>query len=279
MKKAIMFAALSMMGIFLFSSVAMAYDDLITNDTAAVKAAGGLCGSVSLLYTTASKSFDADGESGDLAENMTQIRVPLRANYGIMDKLTAFAILPIVSIDNGVDSNSGIGDLWLGAKYGIMPDGLLTVRGALDLPLGDDEKGLGNRGGFGIDVAAMSMKQIDKIGLNGQVGLRYNAEGPEKTVPSKYAPGIGIYVDVEGSYSFSEVLAGMVGIEFKTVGDGKSDGKDADKSGDNYVDLNVGACYKLGEKMGLRGDILYTLTGTRQPQNFGVLLKFGYAVK
>jgi hypothetical protein len=275
MKKAIMFAAISLMGIFLFSSVAMAYDDLITNDTAAVKAAGGLCGSVSLLYTTASKCFDSDSKAQDYTDNATQLRIPLRANYGVMDKLTAFAILPIVKWDMGDAGESGIGDLWLGAKYGIMPDGLLTVRGALDLPLGDDEKGLGNAGGFGIDVAAMSMKQIDKIGLNGQVGLRYNAEDGD----TKWTPGIGIYLDVEGSYSFSEVLAGMVGIEFKTVGDGKSDGNDVKDSGDNYIDLNVGACYKLGEKMGLRGDIIYTVAGKNNDQNVGVLLKFGYAVK
>jgi hypothetical protein len=275
MKKAIMFVALSLMGVFLFSSVAMAYDDLITNDTAAVKAVGGLCGGASLLYTTASKAFDADSKAQDYVDNATQLRIPLRVNYGVMDKLTAFAILPIVKWDVGDLGETGIGDLWLGAKYAVMPEGVLTVRGALDLPLGDDEKGLGNAGGFGIDVAAMTMKQIDKIGLNGQLGIRYNVEDSD----TKWQPGLGIYVDVEGSYSFAEAINGLVGIEFKTVGDGKADGNDAKDSGDNYIDLNVGACYKLAEKMGLRGDIIYTITGKNNDQNMGILLRFGYMVK
>jgi len=298
MKKAIILAALTLMGAFLVSTAAMAYDDLITNDTAAVKAAGGLCGSASLLYLTASKYWDDDSKSQDIKDqktgkdsDATHFRIPLRVNYGVMDKLTVFGILPIVSINDGTEGESGIGDVWLGAKYGIMPDGLLTVRGALDVPAGDDEKGLGNAGGFGIDIAAMSMKQIDKIGMNGQVGIRYNVEGPEMDFVDpdtgtpykvKYTPGLGIYFDAEGSYSFAEAITGIVGIEFMSVAKGESKIGSVtvdDEEGSNYLDLNIGACYKLGEKIGLRGDIIYTLSGKMAAQAMGVLLRLGYMVK
>jgi len=174
MKKVLGLVILTM-GIFLFSTVAMAYDDLITDDTSAVKEVKAMTGKASLLFQTAGDVYDADGEKQELADDTTHIRVPLKFSYVIIDKLEGFAILPIVSLDAGGDSNSGIGDIWLGAKYAVMPDGVFTVRGALDLPVGDDDKGLGNAGGFGIDIAAMTTKQMDAIGLNGQLGIRYNA--------------------------------------------------------------------------------------------------------
>jgi len=269
-----------MLGAMVFSTTAMAYDDLITNDTAAVKATGGLCGSVSLLYQTASKYY-VDTTSKDLpGDNATQIRVPIRVNFGVMDKLTVFGILPIVSFDSGVkgaDSNSGIGDIWVGAKYAVMAKDLLTIRGALDIPSGEDKKSLGNPGGFGVDVAALSAYQVDKIGMNGQVGLRYNAEGPENA--GKWQPGIGVYVAAQGDYAVTEAVKGIVGLEFMSVADGKADGKKVSKSGTNYLDINVGAACKIADKMGLRGDVMYTVAGKNTYQNLGILVSLGYAVK
>lgn len=275
MKKLFLLGAVALMGAFMVSTTAMAYDDLFTNDTAAVKEAGGLCGSASILYTTASDCFDADGESAEYADNMTQLRIPIRLNYGVMDKLTVFGVIPFAKWDMGDFGESGIGDMWLGAKYAVMPEGVLTVRGALGLPLGDDDKGLGAVGGFGVDVAAMTAKQVDKIGMNAQVGVRWAAEDGD----SKLAPGIGIYFDAEGDYAFSEAFKGIVGIEFMTRGDSKFDGDSVSDTGDNYIDLNVGACYKLGEKMGLRGDVMYTLAGKNTDKNLGILLRLGYMVK
>ena len=272
MKKVIGLALLTMVA-FLFSTTAMAYDDLITDDTSAVKEAKAMTGKASILFQTAGKGFDNEGEdTPDYADDTTHIRVPLKFSYVVMDNLEAFAILPIVSLDAGGDSNSGIGDIWLGAKYAVMPEGMLTVRGALDLPVGDDDKFLGNAGGFGIDVAAMTAKQIDAIGLNGQLGLRYNVEDGD----TKWQPGIGIYVDVEGSYKFTDMLAGQLGLEYTNVGDGKADGTDVDKSGIDYLDLNIGACYMVSDTIGVKGDILYTLMGTNYNAFFGVLIGLNY---
>lgn len=275
MRRGIVLTGLFLLGALTLSTTAMAYDDLITHDTAAVKAAGAFDVSASLLYTTASKQFDADNESVDLADDATQIRVPLKANYGVMENLSVFAIVPIVSTDDGTDSESGIGDVWLGAKYGILPENLLTVRGALDIPAGDDDKGLGNAGGFGIDVAAMSMYQVEKIGMNGQVGIRWNAEDGD----TKWAPGIGFYLAAEGDYAFTEAFKGIVGLEFKSVADGEADGTEAKDSGDNYLDISLGASYGLAEKMSLRGDVYYTVAGKNTNQDLGILVNFCYMVK
>jgi hypothetical protein len=279
MKKIIMFAALLLTGIFAFSSVSMAYDDLITNDTAMVCPAGGSYGSVSFLYESASKYW-ADTKSTDYFDNATMLRVPLKAYYGVMDNLAVFGVLPIVStnyVNTSGDSKIGIGDIWLGAKYRVRPDGCLTIRGALDLPAGKDKDGLGNPGGFGVDVGVLSMKQMDKIGLNSQVGLRWTAEGPKDA--GKWAPGLGVYLAGQGTYDFTDMICGIVGLEFMNVGDGKADGTKIKKSAADYLDLNVGAMYKLTDMIDLRGDFISTLTGKNANQNVGVLLKVGYMMK
>jgi len=274
MRKGIALAALCMLGALAFSSTVMAYDDLYTDDTAAVKAAGGLCGSIGLTYSTASKVFDAESKSFDLTDNMTGMRLPIRVNYGVMDNLTVFGVLPVFTKwDQGSAGETGIGDIWLGAKYMLMP--ALTLRGALDLPTGDDKKGLGNDGGFGVDVAAMSSYKMDPITLNGQVGIRYNAEDSD----TKWAPGLGIYLDAEGVYSFTEAVCGKVGIEFMSVADGKADGTKISKSGDNYLDLKVGGAYMMNEKCSLGADLFYTLAGKNTTQDLTILVKLGYAVQ
>jgi hypothetical protein len=272
MKKVLAIASLLVAA---FALNALAYDDLITNDNANYKQVGTMEFGAKLLFTSASNAFDSDSEKADddWDDSLTQMRLPVSFKYGLMENLEVFGILPIFTKwDMGDAGESGIGDLWVGAKYGITPGGILTLRGALDLPLGDDEKGLGNAGGLGIDVAAMSAMQMDAIGLNGQVGFRWNGEDGD----TKWAPGIGFYLDGEGSYNFSETLAGIAGLECMFIGEGKFDGNDASDSNVNWVDLNLGACLKLAPNMGLRGDLIYTLTGTNTDASMGVLIGFNY---
>jgi len=254
----------------------MAYDHLITNDKAPVQEAGAMKAEAAILYLTASDEFDQDGEAQDMGDDSTKLSIPIKFRYGIMDGLEAFGIVAFEKWDFGDFGESGIGDIWLGAKYSIMPEGLLTIRGALDIPTGDDENGLGYMGGFGIDVAAMTQKQMDAIGLDGQVGIRWNGEGPEEAMIPKYAPGIGFYLDGEGSYAISDMLKLQLGLELMFIGDGQVDGEDADDSGQNWIELNLGGCYALADNMGLKGDILYNITGKNTEKNMGVLISFMY---
>lgn len=263
---------------FLFAATAFAYDNLITNDTSKVLDQGAMEPEASILYTTASKAFDKDGESVDYGDDSaTSLLIPLKFRWGctLVPKLEITAILPIETWDMGDAGESGIGDLWIAGKYALMPEGLLSVRGALDVPLGDDEKGLGEDGGFGIDVAAMTQKQLSMIKVDGQAGIRYNVEDSD----TKWQPGLGIYLAGEGSYELSEALAAQAGLELMFVGEGKYDGNDAPDTGASVIQLNVGAKYALNEKMCLKGDILYNLAGKNSDQYFGVLVRFVYGLK
>lgn len=265
---------------FLFAATAFAYDHLITNDTSKVLEQGAMQAEASVLYTSASKCFDGEGNSIDYENDTTstQLLIPLKFRWGctLVPKLELTAILPIETWDMGdFGGESGIGDLWVAGKYVIMPEGLLSLRGALDIPLGDGEKSLGEDGGFGIDIAAMTQKQLSMIKVDGQAGIRYNVEDSD----TKLQPGLGIYLDGEGSYALSDVLSAQAGLELMFVGDYKYDGTKMDKSGVSWIELNVGAKYALNEKMCLKGDILYNLAGKNSDQYFGVLVRFVYGLK
>jgi len=261
---------------FLFATTAFAYDHLITNDTAKIMDQGAIKAEASVLYTTASKAFDADGESVDLPDDATRLMIPLKVRWGckLVPGLELTAILPFEKWDMGDAGESGIGDLWIAGKYGLMPEGVLTLRGAVDVPLGDDEKGLGQTGGFGIDVAAMTQKQLSMIKVDGQVGLRYNVEDGD----TKIQPGLGIYLDGEGSYALSEVLSLQAGVELMFVGDSKWDGNDVADSAANQIEINVGAMYSLNEKMCIKGDVLYNVAGKLTDQYFGILVRLAYGL-
>jgi hypothetical protein len=274
LNRGIVFSVLFLAGALLSAHHSLAYDDLITNDAHSLIADGGVSLGASLLYTTAGKSYDSGGNSADLAKDIAQMRIPLRASYGFSDKINAFIMIPVVVCDDRANRETGVGDLWLGAKYTLLPENLLTFRGALALAMDDDNaKGPGSPGGPGIDVAIMGMKQTGMYGINAQAGIRLNSEDEDK-----FAPGLSFYAMAEGSHSLTEAIRGIAGIEFKTAGDGKNDGADA-KTATSYLDLRLGAEYQLAGKTGLRGDIMYTLMGKRDLQNLGILIRFGYLVR
>lgn len=258
----------------LFSTTAFAYDHLVTDDTAKITAAGEKMLNVGLLYTTASDMLDKDGNSFSLGDDATRVMVPVKFRYGVMDNLEAFGIVAFEKWDMGNAGESGLGDLWLGAKYGLMPDNILTLRGALDIPLGDDDKGLGEMGGLGIDVGAMTSKRVSMIDVNAQAGFRYNVEDSD----SKMQPGLGIYIDGEGSYALSEILSMQLGLELMLTGDSKYDGNEFKDTGMNYLDLNVGAMYMMSENMGIKGDLLFNVIGKNIDKNMGVLISFRYGM-
>lgn len=274
MRKGITLAALCMLGALIFSTTAMAYDYLFSDDTAAVKAVGGLSGSIGFAYVTAGSGWDADGDSFDYTDDLTFVHVPIRAYYGLTDKVTLFGMVSAFSKwDQGDAGESGIGDVWLGAKYAVLP--ALTLRGVLDIPTGDEKKDLGYKGGLGIDVAAMTSRTFGKIGFNGQAGLRYAAEDGD----TKWQPGVGVYFDAEGFYSFTESFAGKFGAELASIGDGKTDGKDTKDSGYTYFDLRAGGAYKICDKLALNANLYYTVAGVNAYEGLSFLVNLGYTVK
>ncbi|MFC1573714.1 transporter [Candidatus Latescibacterota bacterium] len=272
MKKFIAFLLIT----FLFTASAMAYDDLISIDRGSrVGEPGNLWGAGGLRYSTSGDMLDKDGEKQSLANDATGIRVPLWASYNVMENVKVFAILPIVSIDDGVDSESGIGDIWLGAKYAVMPEGALSIRGALDIPTGDDEKGLGNVGGFGIDIAAQARKQCklnEKINFFGQLGVRYNGEDSD----TKWNPGLGFYLNGRASYAVAEKIGAWIALAYFNQGDGEDNGTERKDSKVSWLDLSVGGSYRISEDMWIAVPIGYTLTGSNTLSELSIGVYLGY---
>ncbi len=272
MKTIIALAALA--SIFLFSGTAMAFDELISNDTPYIKQSGDVGINGAIMWRTASKFYDSGSNSQDLVNDMSSMSIPLKGKYGINEFVQTFAIINIIMSDDGVDSNTGIGDIWLGAKWAVRPDGLFTIRGALDLPTGFDKKGLGNPGGYGLDIGFMSGKISGPINLNGQFGLRYNAESTDTNI----LPGICVYLAGKVGYSFTEQLLGHAGLEFMNWDDSKINGVNASNSGINWLEVRVGPDYTFNESIMLRLDATYDIMGKNTPKSTGIIfcIDYGY---
>lgn len=257
------------------SSSAFAYDDLITgaNPYTLSKGVGVVVSDASLVYLTAGDRIDADGEKQSLGDDETNFRIPIFIKYRIIENLESFVLLPMVSKSMGGETESGIGDIWLGAKYAIMPEGLLTVRGALNLATGDDDNGLGNTGGFGIDIGAIGDKWLieEKLLARAQLGVRWQGEDGD----TKMQPGTGLYLTGGLGYMVTENTWIHSGLELLTNGDNKFDGNKVDDSGMTNLDLEIGADRRFGP-IGLGCSLIYTVTGKNSLADIGLRISGGY---
>jgi hypothetical protein len=251
---------------FAFTVSLMAYDDLLT-DWAGLNTARSLGIQGNIIYGTASKSFDKDGEKFDA--DATNIRIPIFAQYGISDKLNVNATVPIVSTKNG-DTESGIGDIWLGLKYSVLGDELLNARVSVQLPSGDDDKGLGNPGGVGVNVGVHAFKPINEsIILTGQAGLRFAGEDSD----TKWAPGMMIYVFPVVGYRVNETITVGAGVEAVMAGDGQMDGTDMDDTGINWIEPWIYGIYTLPNGMECMCSIGNVVSGKNASNNLDVYFR------
>ena len=265
MKKATIFTVVCMLA---FAGSLMAFDDLI-NDWGGVNEARTLNLDAHIVYRTASKAFDKDGDKFDA--DATNIRIPINVRYGITDKISALAILPIVSTKNG-DSESGIGDAWIGLKCRVLPENLLNARIAVELPLGDDDKGLGNPGGLGFDAGVSHFCVINEsISVAGQAGLRFATEDSD----TKWKPGMMFYLVPAASYRIRDGLSVGANIEFMMGGDAQLDGTDVDDSGFTSIEPWLFVQYQLPNDMWLTGAIGNTVSGKNISNDLDIYFRLG----
>ena len=273
MKTILVLSALALTSIFLFSETAMAWDELISNDTSYIKESGSVSIDGTVMWRTASKFYDNSSNAQDMSNDMTSMSIPLKGKYCINDYVQTFALVQIISTDNGVDNKQGLGDIWLGAKWAVRPDGLFTIRGALDLPIGDDKNNLGRTGGFGLDAGFMTaIKNIRSIDLNGQFGLRYNAEDADTNIE----PGICVYLDGKAGYNLTEQFSCNIGLEFMNWADTKVNNNAVKNSGINWLELSVGPLFKFNETITLFFDVTYDIMGKNTPLSTGAIVGFMY---
>ena len=263
--------------LFFCYSSAMAYDDLVSPANPYIETnLGPVTLDFNCVYLSAAGRYDSKGKKQSLTKNVTDLRIPVLLRARITNTFETFALLPVVSMKMNGKTEKGIGDIWLGAKYTLLPEGRLSLRGAVNLANGDDGKGLGNTGGFGIDVGAIGdIWLIDrKLAARAQAGLRWLGKDSDTNIQ----PGMGVYLTGGLGYMATPQTWIHGGIEFMNDGDQKFKGANVKDSGANNLDLSIGVGRNLAEKAGLGIDasFIYTVLGENALSHIGMQISGGY---
>ena len=163
---------------------------------------------------------------------------------------------------------TGFGDVWLGAKYGIMSDYLdgagvgLALKGFVKLPTADEAKGLGTgKASFGIDLN-LSKTLNYGADLHGTIGYEFNGN---PNIPGIVTPDLPEDV-FPGPNFVANALRWGVGfnvpacsnLQFLAEVSGKVYG-DTTISQTNTADLIVGASFWLKNGLYIRPAYVYAL--------------------
>lgn len=273
------------------------YDVLYTGDTGATMDAGGFSLQGSFLYLTANSSYDEDGESvewgGD--NKATGTWIPIRVAYGVADGFEV-GVSPMFMMNKlEVDGMStteytgtGIADTWIWAKYGLMPEPMMTARLGVKIPTGNDEPdadeiGTGS-GQMDIDGAIMLGVPAGPGSLDASLGYRFRMDrtGDEDSRDGDYSPGNEVRFNAGYNYFVSDVMSirigadGFFGSDPKIDGDPIPAGPDSDVLGSKLVSINPGFDYIMDSGISLGFDMFYPLMGTNIDAAWGLGLSVGW---
>ena len=280
-----------------------AYDILYSNDTAATHDAGAFGIDVGFLYFTADSYYDEDGESEDflLERSCTGMWFPVDIYYGVMDGFE-IGVTPIFMMDKceqnelvGDDTvestGTGIGDTWIWAKYGFMPDPMVTARVGFKLATGvdqydadDDELPLGS-GQMDIDGALLFGVPVGSGAFDAALGYRYRMAQTVEANPSyDEKPGSEFHFFAGYTYFVNDALGIKIGTDGYFGGDPTADGDpipdpsdpDADLTGSSVVYINPGFDYIMDNGMSLGFDMHYPLMGANIDAAWGLGLTVGW---
>lgn len=286
---------LTVLLVFALAMSASAYDVLYSNDTAATHEAGAFGISASFLYLMANSSYDVDGESQDWADDIeyTGMWFPIDVYYGVADGFE-LGVTPIFLMDKKTYpdpvpeySGTGIGDTWIWAKYGFLPDPMLTARVALKLATGNDEPdeeelALGT-GQMDIDAAIMFGVPAGPGSFDGAIGYRYRMPityEESSRDAGDVKPGGEIHFFAGYTYFLSDVMNIRVGADGFFGSDAAVDTGDEfvaiEETGSSIVYVNPGFDYIMDSGMSLGFDVHYPLMGTNVDANWGLGLSVGW---
>ncbi|MFH1865667.1 MAG: hypothetical protein ABIK85_07265 [Candidatus Eisenbacteria bacterium] len=276
------------------------YDVLYTGDTGATLDAGGFGIQGSFLYFSADKYYDRDGESQEWGEGTTfsGTWVPVKISYGIMDGFEV-GVTPMFVMnkqENGPPLNTeyegtGIADTWIWAKYGILPDPMMTARLGVKVPTGVDEMDADpdelptGSGQMDIDAAVMFGAPAGPGSLDGSIGYRYRMDrtGDEDAREGDYTPGNEIHFYAGYNYFLSDVMSLRLGAGGFFGSDPEEDGEPIPVGmtgtyvvGSNLVSINPGFDYIMDSGMSLGFDMYYPLMGTNINAGWGLGLSVGW---
>ncbi len=291
----------SILAVALIIALAMsagAYDELYSNDTAATHYAGDFGIDLSFLYLMGNSSYDRDGESVDWHAD-AEYRgkwFPLDIYYGVMDGFE-IGVTPIFKMDkittwagNPELSGTGIGDTWIWAKYGFLPDPVLTARVGFKLATGvdaedadADELPLGS-GQMDIDGALLFGVPAGSGSFDAALGYRYRLAQTIEEID--YKPGSEFHFFAGYTYFVNDALGIKIGTDGYFGGDPTIDGNpidypqpddpDAVMNGSSVVYINPGFDYIMDNGVTLGFDVHYPLMGTNIEAAWGLGLSVGW---
>lgn len=261
-----------------------AYDILYSNDTAATHDAGAFGIDVSFLYFMSTGGYDADGESYDWDSDNADITYsgmwfPIDIYYAVTDGFELgvtpiFMMDKVAMLDSDDDlSGTGIGDTWIWAKYGFMPDPILTARVGFKLATGNDEPdydelALGS-GQMDIDGALLFGVPAGPGSFDAALGYRYRmAQTVEDARSYDYKPGSEFHFFAGYTYFLSDVMSLRVGTDGYFGGEAELDAGETrefeaiEDSASNVVYINPGFDYIMDNGIALGFDMHYPLMGT-----------------
>jgi hypothetical protein len=274
------------------------YDILYTGDTAATPEAGAFSITGSFIYMMADKSYDEDGESQDWGGDSkgTAMMIPVEIGYGIMDGFEIGVSPTFVMSKLEWDSDmrevieyegTGLTDTWIWAKYGFMPEPMVTARLGFKVATGEDEPAddelATGTGQMDIDAAIMVGIPAGPGMLDGSLGYRYRmarSADEESRDEGDWKPGSEIRFYGAYSYYISDMMTLRLGADGFFGGDAEFDDGDGfeawEDSGANVISLNPGFDYMMDSGISLGLDMYYPITGTNVDAAWGFGLSVGW---
>ena len=258
-------------------------------------------------YWSASKMWDADGESWDDDAKPTAILVPIDLGYAFNEFLLADVTVEIdgpsykgVNATTGAEetfSTFGLGDVWVKGRY-LFPGGNGWTYGprlGVKIPVGkvDDESGKPDLGDDQMDIDVAAVGAMDNESLmfkfNGQLGFRYRMKRtltielppPLEPVDVDYVPGMMIYTHLEPGIALGDgKFRIFIPIGYETSMAAKLDDETVDKSETSMLYAGLGPRYRLDENNDLGLKLFYPVMGANVEQamyftlNYEAFIKF-----
>lgn len=216
-----------------------------------------------IAYITASKSYDADGKSHDMGDDLSLMGPVVGFKYGVISNLEASAFLSFVRASGG-DSEMGLGTPVIQAKYGMKDLGVAGIV-AINLPFGDEDI-FGEDQILTYDLGAIVERKMDKMVLAGALLYHWIPENDDKL-----DAGNTISVDLLPGYEIQQGLIGKLDIRYDMTAKSAFDGTDFG-DGASLLSVAPGASFQLNEKTELEAFIPITVLGESNVSYWGIRL-------
>jgi hypothetical protein len=232
-------------------------------------------------YSTANNWYDHDGESRDLGGTWSAFTFSFRPTYwGMMNehRWMVSAAAPFASISPSIgDSESGIGDITFSAAYWFLDDhkngSYFSVWFWSDIPVGDDEKGLGTGQ---LNLRPGVAYAMEKFPYQVQTSVYYNLR--MKNSDTEQKPGDEIWANLAFGYGFNEYMVGGVDVETGWGQDWKLNDQTQSDTKENWLRVGPSFEYQFQPNASFKLKGLYNVMGKNTAQSFDIWARFNWGI-